>query len=277
MTQIVGILNLTDDSFSDGGRYRDPEVAVSHALEMVRCGATIIDVGPESTHPDAADVPPIEQIERLRPVLAALSASRVSVSVDASEAVVVRAALEQGASWINDVTALRDPETVRVVRDHDCRVVLMHSISAKARADRDAPTATVDSVIAFFRERIAALEAIGLTRERLILDPGMGFFVGSGPLASIELLQGIGRLRELGLPVLVSTSRKSFIGELLADAGPDDETTRQPRPVAERGPGTLATELWAATQRVDYVRTHDVRALHDALTIWRRLDCAVTG
>jgi len=264
--QIIGIVNVTRDSFSDGGRYLNAPAAVEHARRLLAEGATIIDVGAESTHPDAEDVPAAVQIERLTPVVAALKTAGASVSVDTYQAEVMRVMLALGVDYVNDVTALRDTAAVAAVRDSDVRLIIMHSTCASARAQRQsvAPTTIVARIEAFFAERIAELEAAGIRRERLILDPGMGFFLGSDPQVSLEVLRNLRRLKAFGLPVCVSTSRKSFIGAMLG-------TPQQPREVARRGAGTLATELWALSQGVDYIRTHEVAALRDAVTIWEAL------
>ncbi|MFQ5806214.1 MAG: dihydropteroate synthase [Phycisphaerae bacterium] len=265
--RILGIVNVTRDSFSDGGKFLDPAAAVAHARQLLADGADIIDIGAESTHPDAEDVPADVEIARLVPVIERLNADGVRVSVDTCKPAVIREALRLGADFINDITALRDPDSVAAVRDSDAKLIIMHSWAPAARAQRRAadPATILDEIICFFQERIAALVADGLARERLILDPGMGFFLGSNPEASLVVLRDLGRLRVLDLPILISTSRKSFIGALLGGA----ET---PRPVAERGAGTLATELWAAQHGAAYIRTHDACALHDALTILAALN-----
>jgi dihydropteroate synthase type 2 len=261
--QILGILNLTRDSFSDGGRYLAPDAALAHARQMVADGAAIIDLGAESTHPDAEDVPATEEIARLAPVIQALRAERVRISVDTYKPLVMRAVLSLGAEIINDVTALRNPEAIAAVRASSARVILMHSTATSARAERrDTPTTEITAqILAFFRTRIAELESAGISRERLILDPGMGLFLGRDPAVSLAVLRDLDHIAALGLPLCVSTSRKSFIGAVLG-------TPANPRPVDQRGPGTLATELWAAQHGVEYIRTHDVRALQDMCMVW---------
>lgn len=264
--QILGIVNVTRDSFSDGGRFLDPAAALEHARRLLADGAAIVDLGAESTHPDAEDVPANEQIARLTPLIEALKRAGMRVSVDTHRAEVMQAVLNLGCDMINDVTALRDPETAAVLRDHDVPVILMHSTAQAARAQRRDidPETIVARIVGFFEQRLASLEAVGIARERLILDPGMGFFLGRRADVSLAVLHGLERLRALGRPLCVSTSRKSFIGNVLG-------TADRPRPVAERGAGTLATELWAAQQGVTYIRTHDVRALHDAITVWQAI------
>ncbi len=270
--RILGILNVTRDSFSDGGRYLSPEAALARARQLLADGAAIIDVGAESTHPDAEAVSTDDEIARLTPVVRALKAEGATVSVDTHKAAVMRAMIALGADFINDVAALRDPAAVAAVRDTDARLILMHSTAATARAERQdvAADTIVERVLAFFEQRLAELDAAGVARDRLILDPGMGFFLGRDPAVSVAVLRNLSRLQALGLPVCVSTSRKSFIGALLGSPA-------RPRPVDQRAAGTLATELWALAQGVDYIRTHDVRALHDAATLWNAIAARPAG
>lgn len=277
MSKVLGILNVTRDSFSDGGRFLDPPTAIAHAERLVRDGAWAIDVGAESTHPDAEHISADEEIGRLERVVPALKQRGMRVSVDTYRPAVMRRVLAWGADLINDVTGMRSEDNIDAVRASACRIIVMHSISRGPHAERgggeDAacgPDAIVDTVLVFFRDRVAALTAAGIARERIILDPGMGFFLGSNPETSFTVLRELPRLRELGLPLLVSTSRKSFIGAALAHEG-------APRPPAERGAGTLATELWAALQGVEYIRTHDVRALRHGLAIVGRIGRADPG
>lgn len=262
---VLGILNVTRDSFSDGGRFLAPAAAIAHARQLVADGADFVDIGAESTHPDSENVPAEAEIARLAPIVDALIADGIAVSVDTYKPAVMRAALERGVGIINDVTGLRDPENVAAVVDSNARVIIMHSTAQSARAERRAVAADtiVGRVIEFFAERVASLVAAGIARERLILDPGMGFFLGTDPEVSLAVLRAIPRLREQGLPICISTSRKSFVGALLSDVAP--------RPVAQRGAGTLATELWAAHAGAEFIRTHDVRALRDAEKIWKAI------
>lgn len=259
-SQILGIVNITRDSFSDGGRFLDPQAAIAHGRALHAAGADVVELGAESTHPQAEGVPAGVEIERLAPVILALRAGGIALSVDTYKAEVMRAVLKLGVGMINDVTALRDPAAVAAVREADCWLVLMHARrgpggSARAGGGQSDPRTIVAEIVEFFRGRIAELAAAGIERGRLILDPGMGLFLGSDPQASLAVLRGLPSLLALGLPVLVSTSRKSFIGAVLG------------RAVADRAAGTLATEIWAALQGVHYIRTHDVAGLRDALTM----------
>ncbi len=258
---LLGIVNTTPDSFSDGGRHLDPERALEHARRLVADGALGIDLGAASSHPDASPVPPAEEIARLAPVLERLVADGVAVSVDSCSPEVQRFALAKGARWLNDICGFAEPALWPVLAESRARLIVMHSVQRgpATRATRD-PATLLAEIDRFFAARIAALEAAGVARERLILDPGMGFFLGSGAEASLRVLRALPELRaRFGLPVLVSVSRKSFLGALTGAA------------VAERGPATLAAELFAARSGADYIRTHDVRALRDGLAVLRAL------
>jgi dihydropteroate synthase len=268
VTEIFGILNVTRDSFSDGGRWIEPAAAIGRGLELVADGADVIDVGAASTHPDSEDVSAAEELRRLEPVVGELLARGVRVSVDTWRPEVIGAMAALGVEFINDVTALADPRSVAIVREAPVRVVLMHSTAPGARAVREAsqppepPEPHVERVRAFFERRLAELEAAGVARERTLLDPGMGFFLSSDPAPSLAVLKHLGRLAALGRPLLVSTSRKSFLGAVTG------------RGVHERGAATLASELFAARAGAAYLRTHDVRALADALAVLAAIERA---
>jgi dihydropteroate synthase len=272
MVSIIGIVNLSPDSFFAGGRFPEPAAAIVYARKLVAEGAELIDVGAESTNPKGADVPAETELARLTPVVHALKADGISVSVDTHKPEVMARAAALGADVINDVTGFRDPRAVAAVRDFPAtRLIVMYSRApgaraggAEATADAD-PARIVAEILAFFNQRIAALESAGIARARLILDPGMGFFLSTNPAVSLAVLCGLDRIVALGLPVCVGTSQKGFIGAVLAGAG------QPPRPPDERAAGTLATELWAALRGVAYVRTHAVRALRDMLVMYGRL------
>lgn len=257
MTQLVGILNLTHDSFSDGGRYLDPQAAVERGLELASSGASWIDVGAESTHPKAQDVDADEELRRLTPVVERLLEQGLRLSVDTWKPEVMRAMLSMGVQAINDVRALREPGALEAVADSRACLVLMHSTSSAARAATSGAESrdVVADILGFFEERLAALAAAGVALDRVIIDPGMGMFLSPDPEASCEVLRGLPRLAELGRPVYVSVSRKSFLGALTG------------REVSERGAATLAAELHAYRAGVDFIRTHDVAALIDGLAV----------
>lgn len=256
--QIVGIVNITEDSFSDGGRYLDPARAIAHARQLAADGAAMLELGPASSHPDAASVPAERQIERLRPAIAALRAEGRPISVDATDPEVLRFALEAGVDWLNDVRGFPDASLHPELAAGRAELVVVHSLSRAERADRslERPRQVLESIERFFESRLAALVRAGVAEERLILDPGMGFFLGSDPRASIAVLQRIAVLRaRFGRPLLVSVSRKSFLRELTGSG------------LGAIGAATLAAELFAARIGADWIRTHDVRALRDGLAI----------
>lgn len=258
---LVGVVNVTADSFSDGGRWLDPAAALRHARSLVAAGADVIEIGPASSHPDAAAVPAEEELRRALPLLEALR-GEVPVSIDSFQPATQRACARAGAAFLNDTRGFPDAEVLRDLAGADCRLVVMHAVQRGGRATR-APTdpdAVVARVFDFFDDRLAALDSAGIARERIVLDPGMGFFLGNDPEPSLRVLRALPALRaRFGLPLLVSVSRKSFLGALTG------------RDVGARGPATLAAELYAVAQGVDYVRTHDVAALADALTVTRAL------
>jgi dihydropteroate synthase len=259
---VVGILNLTDDSFSDGGRFLEPAAAVAQGERLLADGADWLDVGAESSNPRGQGVPAEVELARLRPVLEHFARAGARLSVDTHKPEVMRAALDLGAGMINDITGLADPASVAVLAAASVPVVVMYSRNRGPRADLAAHSRVglIDEIAGFFRERLQSLAAAGIARERILLDPGMGFFLGSTPEPSLEVLRHLPVLATLG-PLYVSTSRKSFIGAVLGG-----------RPPGERQSGTLATELWALTHGASFVRTHDVRALNDAWKMWSAIE-----
>jgi dihydropteroate synthase type 2 len=259
---ILGIVNITEDSFSDGGSYLDADRAFEHALELRADGADIIELGPASSGPDAKEVAPEEEIRRLEPSVAKLNERGVSLCVDSFEPTTQRWCINHGVAILNDVEGFAHPEMYADLARATCMLVLMHSVQGRARPGRlsQEPGAAIAGMYRFFDTRLKTMEAAGIDRHRIILDPGMGYFLGSNPEPSIGALREIPKLKErFELPVLVSVSRKSFLGAITG------------RPVSERGSGTLAAEIFAAVQGVDYIRTHDSRALNDALKVLRAL------
>jgi dihydropteroate synthase len=214
MTKLMGVVNVTPDSFSDGGLYLDPEAAIAHGRELAAAGAEILDVGGESTRPGAETVPGEEELRRVIPVIQGLLATEGVISVDTSKAAVAAAALEAGAGIVNDVTALRgDPEMAALCADRGATVVLMH-MRGEPRTMQDDPRYddVVAEVKAFLAERVETATAAGVAEDRIWLDPGIGF--GKTAAHNMELLRRLGELRELGRPLVVGTSRKSFIGKV---------------------------------------------------------------
>jgi len=252
---VMGILNVTPDSFSDGGKFHNHEQAVQHALEMFEQGADIVDIGGESTGPGSKDVSVDEELKRVLPVVQMLrqrldSQNPAWISVDTYKSDVARAALDAGADMINDVTALRgDPEMAQILAEYDVPVLLMYSKDSTPRTTRDAVQYddVVTTVYSFFEDRIAFATKAGIVRERLLLDPGMGAFVSGEPKYSLQLLSRLERFLELDLALVVGPSRKSFIGQVL-DV-----------PISKRLEGSLAACAVAVTHGASILRVHDVQ------------------
>jgi dihydropteroate synthase len=255
MTQLMGVVNVTPDSFSDGGLYLDPEAAVAHGRELAEAGAEILDVGGESTRPGAEPVGEAEELRRVIPVIQGLVAADCHVSVDTSKAAVAVAALEAGAEIVNDVTALRgDPEMASLCAERGAGVVLMHMLGEPRTMQEDPRyDDVVADVRAFLVERLEAAVAAGIDEERIWLDPGIGF--GKTAAHNMELLRRLGELRDLGRPLVIGTSRKSFIGRV--DGSPADR----------RLGGTIASSVLAAAAGAEVLRVHDVAEVRQALTV----------
>lgn len=256
-THIMGILNVTPDSFSDGGDFLDVRAAVAHAKQMVAAGATIIDVGGESSRPGAIPVSSDQELSRVSPVISALVSDAVDalISVDTYKARVARHALEAGAHLINDITALQgDPEMATVVAEMESGIVLMH-MKETPRTMQRAPlyNDVVGEIGTWLQKRIQEAEARGIAPERVIIDPGIGF--GKTTKHNLEILRHLEEFRRLNKPILIGTSRKSFIGNVLD------------LPVTERVEGSIATVCWAITHGADIVRVHDVQATGRAARI----------
>ncbi|WP_033073376.1 dihydropteroate synthase [Sphingopyxis sp. MWB1] len=264
--QIMGILNITPDSFSDGGKHIDAAAAIDAGFAMGAAGAAIVDVGGESTRPGAETLWEGDEIKRIEPVVAALAKGGVAVSVDTRKAAVMEAALAAGAGVINDISALRyDDRALELMAASSCPIILMHAPSAGSN-----PHEGGDYVHALFdvydmlAERIAACEAAGIARSRLILDPGIGF--GKGVGENLDLLNGLALFHTLGCPLLFAASRKRLIGAL------DNEA-----PADARLGGSIALHYQAADRGAQLLRVHDVPETRQALRMWRALrDAALT-
>ncbi len=256
-TRLMGVLNITPDSFSDGGHFLAPDAAVRQGKALVEAGADVIDLGAESTRPGYAGVPPDEQLSRLLPVLTALRGEiDVPISIDTTRATVASAALEAGADWINDTTALtEDPELAAVVAEHRCPVVLMHRfVPARTAADPGPSRASVMTpIVSALQARVEFAIAQGIDESRILLDPGIGF----GTLAADNTVihAHIADLQRLGRPIVAGPSRKSFLGHLTG------------RETGERLPATAACVAILATAGVDLVRVHDVSEMRDVVIV----------
>ena len=261
--RLVGILNITEDSFSDGGQYLAPAAAIARARHLVAGGADIVELGAAASNIAAKAVSPEDEIRRLEPVIAALMAEQVPLSVDSFQPTVQRFAMARGVAYLNDIQGFPDPALYPELAAASCGLIIMHAAQGRGRAQRlDLPAGEVWRRIEdFFAERVPRLERAGIARERLILDPGMGFFLSSRPEASLRVLAELGRLKHgFGLPVLVSVSRKSFLAALTGRDAP-----------AQLGPASLTAELYATAQGADLIRTHDPAALRDALRVTEAL------
>jgi dihydropteroate synthase len=259
--QVMGILNVTPDSFSDGGRYIQVRAAIEQGLQLVAEGADVIDVGGESTRPGATPVSVMEEIDRVVPVIAALSeAVSVPISVDTSKPEVMRAAVAAGACMINDVRALRLPGALAAAAALGVPVCLMHMQGEPATMQCNAhyKLDVVGEVMDFLAQRLAACKAAGLDEQKLMIDPGFGF--GKELPHNLSLLASLDRLKTLNRPILVGVSRKSMLGQILGQ-----------RPAAGRQAASVAAALWAAVHGAAMVRVHDVAPTVDALRVWQAL------
>ena len=255
----MGVVNVTPDSFSDGGRYFAPSAAIAHARALAVEGAHLIDIGGESTRPGAAPVSEDEELARILPVLEALG--DLCVSVDTRRPAVMEAALDAGASMINDVQALQAPGAIDVVGKSNCAVCLMHMKGEPATMQREPHYDDVmREVKGFLQERVAAAVAAGIARERIVVDPGFGF--GKTAAHNLTLLKRLGEFGELTVPLLVGLSRKSTIGKLTGRAS------------GERLAGGLAMALIALQGGATILRVHDVKETRDLIAVWQAVRAA---
>jgi dihydropteroate synthase len=254
---LMGVVNVTPDSFSDGGRFLEPSAAVAHGVRLAAEGAAILDVGGESTRPGAAPVGPEEELRRVVPVVEGLAAAGTGsqLSIDTSKTTVARAALDAGATYVNDVTAFRaDPAIAGLVAERDAECCLMHMLGEPRTMQEDPRyDDVVSDVKAFLERRLAFAVAEGVPEERVTLDPGIGF--GKTLDQNLELLRRLEEIVAIGRPVMVGTSRKSFLGKLTG------------REVDERLAGTIATNVLAYARGASVFRVHDVAPVRDALTV----------
>ena len=256
----MGIVNVTPDSFSDGGKWAGPQQAVEHALELVKQGVDILDIGGESTRPGADPVPAEVELKRVLPVVSDLAAkTEVPISIDTMKASVARECLRAGAKIVNDVSAFEfDAEMIDVARESDCGVILMH-MRGTPQTMQDEPVYkdVVSEVIKYLGQRVQHLNQAGISSERIVVDPGIGF--GKTAEHNLTLLTNVAKLHELGRPVLIGHSRKRFLGKLIG------------RKIEERLAGTIGVSIALAEQGTEIIRVHDVQAINDALTAWKKL------
>lgn len=254
---LMGIVNVTPDSFSDGGEHATADAAISHARELMAQGAQILDIGGESTRPGAQPVPVQHELDRIMPVIDALQDAGVAISIDTCKPEVMQATLDRGVDIINDVTGFRDPAARHVVAHHaSCGVCVMH-MQGQPRTMQSAPhyEDVVSEVVAELGQSAQALEALGVNPQRIALDPGFGF--GKTVQHNYTLLRELSRLVELGYPVLAGLSRKSMIGAVTD------------RTVDNRVFGSVAAAVLAVISGSRIIRVHDVQATRDALAVWQ--------
>ena len=254
---VMGIVNVTPDSFSDGGHFLARDAAVEHALQLAADGADILDVGGESTRPGSATVPVAEELRRVVSVIAELrpQTDRL-ISIDTTKAEVARQAIAAGADIVNDISGLTlDPDLIDICAESDCGVICMHILGTPQTMQNDPDYGDVVlEVRQFLADRLAHLESRGICRNRVVTDPGIGF--GKTAQHNVELLSSIARLRSLGRPILIGHSRKRFLAKVLG------------RAVDERLAGTIGVAIAAASQSADIIRVHDVKQIKDALLAW---------
>lgn len=261
---VMGVINVTPDSFSDGGELPDARAAIDRARRLAEEGADILDVGGESTRPGAAPVGVDEELRRVMPVVEALAGGGVPVSVDTSKPEVMRAVIAAGAAFINDVFALRLPGALETVAASDTGVCLMHMLG-EPRTMQDDPVYgdVVAEVKAFLDDRVAACEGAGIDRSRLVIDPGFGF--GKKAVHNLALIRGLPVLAASGIPVLAGLSRKSVLGKITG------------RLVGDRVHSSVAAAIVAVARGARIVRVHDVAATRDALAVWTAVENEGTG
>lgn len=258
--RLMGIVNVTPDSFSDGGEFASPERAVAHALQLAADGADVLDIGGESTRPGSSPVSAAEELDRVAPVIEQLRPqTTVPISIDTTKAVVAREALRLGAEIVNDISGLTfDPDMPAVCAEFEAGVICMHIQGTPATMQVDPRYDDVVSEVAdWLQARLIALEQAGIDPARVMLDPGIGF--GKTAEHNLQLMQHLPRLKQLGRPILVGHSRKRFLGKILG------------RTVDERQAGTIGVSVALAARGADLLRVHDVRAIRDALVAWQTI------
>lgn len=255
----MGIVNVTPDSFSDGGQHLQHHAVLAHAQQLISEGADIIDIGGESTRPGAVHVSLQQELDRVLPIIEGLRGATVVLSIDSCKPVVMRAAIVAGVQMVNDINALQDVEAMRVVADNNVAVCLMHKQgNPQTMQVQPQYKDVVSEVNEFLRERITAAEAAGISRNCIVIDPGFGF--GKSLVHNLALLRELNKLTTLGVPILAGLSRKSMLGTL----------TEQP--VTERLAASVAAALIAVQHGANIVRVHDVKATVDALKVWQAVN-----
>ena len=255
--KIFGILNITADSFSDGGEYLCPEKALKKAIQLKEEGADVIDIGAAASHPDAVNVSSQEQIQRIEPLIRYLQEKKIPISVDTFDFEVQKFVLHHNVDYLNDITGLQDKKLYPYLEKSKSKVILMHSLQKTGKADKRefSPESIIENIINFFQERILQLTNFGIERHRIIIDPGMGFFLGTNPYTSLEVIKNTSLLQELfQLPLFISVSKKSFLRNMMK------------KNIEEVMAANTATEIYLYHKKVSYIRTHNVQFLKDVLT-----------
>ena len=257
--KVMGIVNVTPDSFSDGGKHLSHQAAIAHAHRLVEEGADILDIGGESTRPGAALVSEQEELDRVLPVIEALRETHVPISIDTYKPAVMRAALAAGVSMVNDINALQESEALAVLVQSDAAVCLMHKQGTPQNMQQ-APNYVdvMDEVTTFLRLRLQACVEAGIALDRLVIDPGFGF--GKTAMHNFDMLRGLAQFQQLGVPVLVGLSRKSMLGKITG------------REVEHRQAASVAAALIAVQRGANIVRVHDVRETVDVIKVWQAVD-----
>lgn len=259
--RVLGILNVTEDSFSDGGQFLETDRAIAHAHSLLEQGADVVDIGLASSHPDSKPVSARAQIDRLRPLLNT-SIDSAQISIDSPSSEVQRFALDHGVGYLNDIRGFSDPLMYPHLADSSAKLIVMHSVSDAELAKRVHVPANdiLGRVVEFFDDRVEQLTSAGISRNRIIIDPGMGFFLGVDPEASLEILRNFHLLQERWeLPILISVSRKSFLQKITG------------QPVNSIKAATLAAELYCVNADVDYIRSHEPLQLRHATSVWQSI------
>lgn len=256
---IMGIVNVTPDSFSDGGKFFDPQKAIAHGLRLIEEGADILDIGGESTRPNSEPVSIEEEISRVVPVIKELSKTGKMISVDTRYAPTMQAAVEVGAGFINDISALRDKGALEIAAESQSSVCLMH-MQGEPKTMQAAPAYTnvVQEVFGFLEQRIGACLKAGIAQEKIYADIGIGF--GKTLEHNLELLRNLDKFHGLGVEILLGTSRKNFIEKIAGPTAAD-----------QRIGGSLATAIWGLQKRAQIIRVHDVAQTKQAIDVWRAL------
>lgn len=264
--QIAGILNITEDSFSDGNEFIEEKKAILQAEKLIQDGATVIDIGAQSSNINSKQVSAEEEWMRIEPVLSYLKTKKIPISIDTYKPSVIRNSILSGVNYINSITALNDEESMKILSEYKSNLpdlILMYSYDNGIRAGKNSSLkveSIVDDISFFFEGRIKSLLRIGVPIEKLYFDPGMGMFLGSDPMLSIKVLAEISILKKRFQKIYVSVSRKSFLGNLLGGVDP-----------LERKNATLAVEIYLYREGIDFIRTHEPGPIKEAITIYNNI------